>query len=353
MRFLTAILLFPATMWGALTTEEKNQIEVFLEHPQKKEFSVPFGLPPVPWPKDNPYTPEKAELGRLLYFDTRLSSNGTISCASCHEPSEKFADRRPVSIGINGQKGTRHSITIINSAYQSSLFWDGRAKTLEEQSIGPIANPKEMTSSENAHEAHEQCEKRVRSIPGYKILFKQVFGNDAVTIHNIAKAIATFERTVLSGNSPYDRYIAGDKEAMTAEQIHGYQIFLEKRCIDCHHGVNFSSGEFANLGVGINAPNPDLGRYLITGKESDWGAFKVPILREVSHKSPYMHDGSLTTLEEVIDYYDKGGTPNKNLHPLMVPLHLTSEEKKALVSFLKALNGEGWRHIKSPEKFPE
>ena len=351
-RFL-AILAIPSILWGTSTTEElDHQIELFLNQSQK-ELQIPTGLPTIPWPEDNPYTAEKAELGRLLYFDTRLSSNGTISCASCHAPSEAFADRRPVSIGINGQPGTRHSLTIINSAYQPILFWDGRAKTLEEQSMGPIANPKEMTIAQNAHEAHSQCEERVRNIQGYRILFKKVFGDDNPTIQNIAKAIATFERTVLSGNSLYDQYIGGDKEAMSPEQIRGYQLFLDKRCMDCHHGVNFSNGEFSNIGVGMDVSNPDLGRYTITKKESDWGAFKVPILRDVANSSPFMHDGSLKTLEEVIDYYDRGGIPNKNLHPLMVPLHLSPQEKKELVSFLKALSGEGWKKIKTPDQFPQ
>ncbi len=330
-----------------------DDAESLLPEKIQNELQVPYGLPPIPWPKDNPYHPKKAELGRLLYFDTRLSTNGTISCASCHAPSETFSDRRPVSIGIQGEKGTRHSMTIINTAYQPLLFWDGRAKTIEEQSKGPIANPKEMTLFSEAHEAHKDCQQRVKSIPGYRMLFKEVFHHDDCTIDDIAKAIATFERTILSGNSPYDRYIKGDLEAMTDEQIRGHQIFISKKCMDCHHGVNFSSGEFTNIGVGMNVPNPDLGRYTITHKERDWGSFKVPTLREVEHNAPYMHDGSLKTLEEVIDYYDRGGIANRNLHPLMEPLHLKPEEKKALVSFLKALSGEGWRHIQYPDHFPE
>lgn len=319
----------------------------------RSELKIPYGLPPISWPKDNPYTPEKAELGRLLYFDTRLSTDGTISCASCHAPSEVFSDRRPLSIGIQGQKGSRHSMTVINSAYQPILFWDGRAKTLEEQSKGPIANPKEMTLFKDPHEAHWDCHKRIKGIKGYQMLFKEVFNNDECSMDDIAKAIATFERTVLSGNSPYDRYIKGDLTAMTREQIHGYQIFNEKSCIDCHHGVNFSNGQFANIGIGMNDPSPDVGRYAITKNLKDFGAFKVSILRETGNNGPFMHDGSLATLEEVIDYYDKGGNPNPHLHPLMQPLHLKPEEKKALISFLKALNGEGWKHIKPPEQFPD
>ncbi|MBS4166729.1 Methylamine utilization protein MauG [Neochlamydia sp. AcF65] len=337
-------------VWSEVNVSDASKMD-FLAEPQK--LTLPYGLPEIPWPKDNPYHAKKAELGRLLYFDTRLSSDGTVSCASCHAPSECFSDRRPVSIGIKGRYGSRHSMTIINSAYQPLLFWDGRAKTLEEQSKGPIANPKEMTLADNPHEAHWQCQERVKNIAGYRLLFKEVFNNEECTIDDIAKALSTFERTLLSGNSPYDRYIKGDKSAMSTEQVNGYQVFLSKGCIDCHHGVNFSSGDFANIGIGMASSKPDLGRYEITKKDKDWGAFKVPILREIVSNHPYMHDGSLKTLEEVIEYYDKGGTPNPNLHPLMKPLQLKEEEKKALLSFLKALDGEGWQHIQAPSTFPQ
>lgn len=321
-------------------------------HSDSQELTIPKGLPPITWPSDNPYDYKKAELGRLLYFDTRLSSDGTISCASCHEPSEAFSDRRQIAIGIKGQKGTRHAMTIINSAYLPILFWDGRVKTLEEQCKIPIANPKEMTLYKDPHEAHLECHERVKKIRGYRLLFKEVFNSEKCNLEQIAQAIATFERTILSGNSPYDRYVQGDLEAMSPLQIEGYKIFMNKGCIDCHHGVNFSNGTFANIGIGMDSPDPDLGRYIVTKNKRDWGAFKVPGLREVANTYPYMHDGSLSTLEEVIDYYDKGGNPNPNLHRLMKPLHLKQEEKKALISFLKALSGEGWKHIKAPEHFP-
>lgn len=352
MNFLYVVLSF-LFITLSLWSESSIQETLSLISSNQEELKVPYGLPPIPWPKNNLYNSKKAELGRLLYFDTRLSTNATISCASCHAPSEIFSDRRPLSIGIQGQKGTRHSMTIINAAYQPILFWDGRAKSLEEQSKGPLSNPKEMTLFDDPHEAHWHCQERVKSIEGYRILFKEVFNNEECSIDDIAKAIATFERTVLSGNSAYDRYIKGNKEAMTTEQIQGYKIFLSKGCIDCHHGVNFSNGEFMNIGIGMNKHNPDLGRYVYTKNKRDWGAFKVPILRDVAKRHPYMHDGSLVTLEAVIDYYDKGGNPNPNLHPLMQPLHLTSIEKKALISFLKALDGEGWKSIQSPDKFPK
>lgn len=313
----------------------------------------PKGLPPIPWPEDNPYTPEKAELGRLLYFDKRLSSNETVSCASCHNPRLTYGDRSKVSIGIFGHAGTRHAPTVINSGYNGFQFWDGRAKTLEEQCLGPLANPKEMTSAHDAKQAILECHERVCGIEGYRKLFDKVFGNDSCSPEHIAQAIATFERTILSGNAPYDRYMAGDKSAMTKEQIRGLEVYTVSSCAFCHTWPTFSSNMFTNIGVGMDQPNPDLGRYLITKDEDDWGAFKVPTLRESASSYPYMHDGSLGTLEEVIDYYDKGGIPNKNLHPQMRPLHLSDSDKKALVAFLHALSGEGWEHYKEPTEFPQ
>lgn len=314
---------------------------------------APKGLPPIPWPEDNPYTPEKAELGRLLFFDKRLSSDGTVSCASCHNPRMTYADRSKVSIGIYGHAGTRHAPTVINTAYQHFQFWDGRAKTLEEQCLGPLANPKEMTSQKEPKMALDECQERICSIEGYKELFKKAFRNDSCSPLHISQAIATFERTILSGNSPYDRYKAGDKTAMTKEQIRGMEVYTVSSCAFCHTWPLFSSDMFTNIGVGMEEKNPDLGRYEITKQEKDWGAFKVPTLREVAKSAPYMHDGSLATLEEVVDFYDKGGIPNRNLHPQIRKLHLSESDKKALVAFLHALSGEGWEHYTEPKEFPQ
>lgn len=324
------------------------------DFPEKAdELKIPLGLPPIPWPKDNPYSSKKAELGKLLYFDKRLSSNGTISCASCHAINETFADHKAVSDGIYGNKGTRNSQTVINSAYHKHLFWDGRALSLEEQVKGPLSNPKEMTAASSAHQAYIECQNKIRENPGYKVLFKEVFGTDECSVDEIAKAIATFERTVLSGNSPYDRYAAGDRSAMSSEAIQGLKIFNRVGCANCHAGFNFADGRFLNIGVGMNAEKPDLGRYDVTKEEKDRGSFRVPILREIANTYPYMHDGSLKTLEEVIDYYDKGGISNPQLSPLMRPLKLTSEEKYELKLFLESLSGEGWQHFKEPSQFPE
>ncbi len=317
-----------------------------------EDLKIPLGLPPIPWPKDNPYSKKKAELGRLLYFDKRLSSDGTVSCATCHAINATFCDHNPVSNGIYGNKGTRNSQTVINSAYHKHLFWDGRASSLEEQVKGPLSNPKEMTAAKNSHEAFQECQGKIKSIEAYRNLFKEIFGDETCAVDDIAKAIATYERTILSGNSPYDRYMAGDKKAMSPEAIKGLAVFNRVGCANCHSGFNFADGRFLNIGVGMDAKNPDLGRYEITKDPSDKGAFRIPILREIAKTYPYMHDGSLKTLEEVIDYYDKGGIPNPQLSPLLVPLKMTAEEKKNMKIFLESLSGEGWQHFNEPTTFP-
>ncbi|MCI0377167.1 MAG: c-type cytochrome [Gemmataceae bacterium] len=316
------------------------------EHEPPRE---PLGLPPVIWPEDNPYTPEKAELGRLLYFDKRLSSDGSVACATCHNPANGFTDGAAVSTGIKGQKGGRSAPTVINRAYSLAQFWDGRAATLEDQAKGPIANPIEMTSDADAAAAHRACVERLRAVPGYVERFDKVFGTREFTIDHVAKAIATFERTVLSGNAPFDRYKAGDKTAMSEEQVRGMKVFFDKATCDrCHIGFNFTDGSYENIGIGMDKPEPDLGRFLITKREKEKGAFKTPTLREIEHTAPYMHDGSLKTLEDVVEHYDKGGIKNPNLHERIKPLNLTKQDKADLVSFLKALSGEGWRHVKAP-----
>jgi len=310
---------------------------------------VPLGLLPIQWPKDNPYSPDKVALGKLLYFDKRLSADNTVACASCHAPERGFADGAPVSTGIRNQKGGRSAPTVLNRAYSLQQFWDGRAATLEEQAKGPIQNPIEMGHT------HEGVVAKLRAIPGYRPLFVKAFGTPDLSIDHVAMAIASYERTVLSGNSPYDRYKAGQKTALNAAQTRGMGVFFDKaKCDQCHEGINFTLNSYHNLGIGSDKPQPDAGRAAITNREADWGTFKTPTLRDIARTAPYMHDGSLATLEDVVDYYDKGGNKNKNLDERMKPLKLTPEEKKDLVEFLKALNGEGWlAQHKPPMKFPE
>lgn len=315
---------------------------------QADDIRVPLGLLPVQWPKDNLYSRGKAELGKLLYFDKRLSADGSIACANCHHPKFAFGDGLPNSIGIKGQRGGRSAPTVINRAYSLAQFWDGRAGTLEEQAKGPMANSIEMGNT------HEALVSRLKEIPGYRSMFKQVFGTEDFDIDHVAKAIATFERTVLSGNSPYDKYKAGNRKALTAEQIQGMDVYFNKaKCDQCHEGINFTSNAYHNLGVGMDKADPDLGRFMVTKDPRDWGAFKTPTLRDIASTGPYMHDGSLKTLEEVVEFYNKGGTPNKNLDQTMKKLNLTPVEQKALVAFLKALSGDTWQGIQPPATYPE
>jgi len=295
--------------------------------------SVPRGLEPVDIPADNPMTVEKVELGKQLYFDKRLSLNGTISCATCHDPERGWTDQAPVSTGIGGQKGTRSAPTVLNTAYAFSQFWDGRAATLEDQALGPIENPIEMG------ESLEHVVRKLNEIPGYKSQFRNVFGTD-VTSDGIAKAIAAFERTILTGDSRWDRFQGGDKEALSEEEQRGWELFNGKaNCGSCHVGFNLSDGIFHNIGTGMDKEEPDLGRHVVTKEEKDKGAFKTPILRDLTKTAPYLHDGSEPTLESVVEYYNKGGFPNEWLDPKMKPLGLTEEEKSDLVAFLEALDG--------------
>jgi cytochrome c peroxidase len=325
-----------------------------VEPAAEKPPKPPLGLPRVQWPEDNPYSAAKVELGKLLYFDKRLSSDSTVSCASCHAPEKAFTDGAPVSTGIGGQKGGRSAPTVINRAYSTQQFWDGRAPSLEAQAVGPIANPIEMTSEKTSDAAHAAVVKRLRGVPGYVKLFQKEFGTQEITIDHVAKAIATFERTVLSGNAPYDRYQDGDTKAMNESQVRGMNVFFNKAaCDSCHLGFNFTDGSYVNIGIGMDKPDPDLGRYVVSKKDEDQGAFKTPTLREVERHAPYMHDGSLKSLEEVVEHYDKGGIKNPHLDERLKPLKLSAQDKADLVAFLKALSGEGWQQIKAPEKFPE
>ncbi len=293
------------------------------------EGAAPAGLPPVPTLKDNPLTTGKIELGKLLYFDPRLSRDNTVSCASCHDPEKGWSNGAAVATGIGGQKGGRSAPTIINAAYSRFQFWDGRADFVEGQALGPIQNPIEMDLT------LDEMVERLQGIAGYRERFQDVFGGQ-ITAENVARAIAAFERTILSGNAPYDRFKAGDENALSEAAQRGRKLFFGKaQCSACHAGPNFSDGGFHNIGVGINNENPDLGRMALSNLLGDRGSFKTPTLREIARTAPYMHDGSLATLEEVVEYYNKGGTPNPQLDEEIFPLKLTEAEKADLVTFLK------------------
>ncbi len=290
-------------------------------------------LPPVEHPAQNPLTPEKVELGKMLYFDTRLSGTERVSCATCHNPSFGWGEGVGLSVGVGDQRLGRHSPTVLNAAYYTHQFWDGRAKTLEEQAAGPITSKVEMNA------VPEVVVKRLQGIPEYAERFQQVFG-EPVSFENITKAIATYERTIVRGNSPFDRWAAGDDAAMSEEAKRGYQLYTTKAmCITCHSGPNFSDSKFYNIGV-KGSGTTDKGRFDVTKNPADLGAFKTPTVRNAALTAPYMHDGSIATLEELVEHYDKGGEDVPNKHALMVPLNLSAQEKADLVAFMRALTGE-------------
>lgn len=326
------------------------------------EVKVPVGLQPltinVNVPAANPLTKGKVELGKQLYFDPRISLDGTVSCATCHNPFKGWTDAMSVSIGIKGQTGGRSAPTVLNTVYGRTLFWDGRAPSLEAQSQGPPQNPIEM-----GNQTYKQIVDRLRAISGYREQFQKVFGTD-VTLDGIAKAIASFERaTALSGNSKYDKYTRGDLKALSESEKRGMVLFglrldsgdefktdavLQKaNCTACHAGFNFSDEQFHNLGVGWDANKKDFkdkGRWAISPigakNNAELGAFKTPTVRDVTRTAPYMHDGSLRTLEAVMDHYDKGGDANPFLDKDMKKLNLTAQEKADVIAFMKALTGD-------------
>ena len=299
---------------------------------------LPLGLQPgaAHVPDSNPLTHDKVMLGKLLYFDVRLSKDKTISCASCHNPYHGFSDPSPTSRGVARQRGGRNAPTVINRLFSKEQFWDGRAAGLEEQAPGPLTNPVEM-----AMPAHGYVVERVKAIPGYAAYFEKAFGSKEITMARLAQAIASYERTVVSGNSAFDRYMAGDKDAMSAAAVRGLGLFIgAANCQVCHAGFNFTDESYHNLGVGMDQPQPDLGRFMISKAESEKGAFKTPTLRNVALTAPYMHDGSQATLKQVVEYYNRGGIKNPWLSKEIKPLNLTPTRIDDLVAFMEALTGD-------------
>lgn len=309
----------------------------------------------------NPLTRAKIELGRQLYFDKRLSADGSVSCATCHDPAHGWAAPTKTGEGIRGQRGARNSPVSYNRILSGAQFWDGRAASLEEQAVGPIQNPIEMGNT------HEACVKTLAAIEGYRLQFERVFGG--VTIEAVGQALASFERAIVTGPTRFDLYerfvrfkdvsaeelqedadlAARAQEAreryaahpMSEPAVRGRGLFFGKaNCSACHVGPNLTDESYRNVGVGMDAKEPDLGRHVVTKAERDRGAFKVPTVRNVAQTAPYMHDGSQATLEEVVAFYDKGGHPNAWLDEKVRPLGLTADERAELVAFLEALTGE-------------
>jgi len=308
---------------------------------------VPKGLADIICPEDNPHLEDKVELGKQLYFDKRLSKDNTISCASCHDPDKGWSNGEPFATGVRGQVGGRSAPSIVNSADSALQFWDGRASQLEGQALGPISNPIEMDMP------IDDVVAKLNKIDGYKKQFQALYKTD-VTADGIAKSIAAFERTILSGDAPFDRFKAGDTKALSDQAQRGMKLFFGKaNCSACHTGHSFSDFAFHNIGVGMDKEKPDLGRFVVTKIEGDKGSFKTPTLREVARSAPYMHDGRFKTLDEVVDYYNKGGHPNPQLDEELFELKLTKEQQADLVKFLtEGLSSEKYPHVKPP-KLPE
>jgi cytochrome c peroxidase len=295
----------------------------------------------VPAPADNAITPAKIELGKMLYFDPRLSADGTISCNSCHNVMSDGADGRPVGVGVRGQRGGRGSPTVWNSAYNTVQFWDGRAASLEDQAKGPLTNPIEMGMPN-----HDEVMKRVNKIPGYVSAFKKAFPKEQnpVTIDNLAKAIATYERTLVTPNSPFDKYIKGNKKALTAQQVKGMKLVEEIGCTSCHTGENFN-GEGMKMGEGNYQPFPqipgssfdkmydllsDKGRFEVTKKDEDKNHWRVPTWRNVALTAPYFHNGKVKTLDEAVRVMGK----------TQLGMDLSDAQVADIVAFLNSLTGE-------------
>ena len=293
----------------------------------------------APAPADNPTTAAKVELGKMLYMDPRFSSTGTVSCNSCHNIMEGGDDSRAVSMGVHGKTGGRSAPTVWNAAFYSVQFWDGRVNLLEDQAKGPVTNPVEMGMSDL-----EKAMNLVRAIPGYKAYFDKAFGEKSMTVDNAAKAVAAFERTLITPNSAYDRFVKGDKKALNKQQQDGMNKFAELGCVGCHSGAAFNGPE-NEIGVGFYAKFPtftdndyaakyklteDKGRGGVTGNAAENNMFRVPTLRNISDTAPYFHNGSVKTLEEAVRVMAKTQLNQK----------LSPQDVKNIVAFLEALTGE-------------
>lgn len=317
-------------------------------------------LPKMIFPENNPYSEAKKELGKMLFFDPRLSKSKQISCASCHDPELAWGDGRTISYGHNRQTGKRNSPSLLNIGYHSVFFWDGRAASLENQALGPITDPVEMAATETI------SIKNIKKIKGYKPYFREAFGDEKITIERILKAIATYERTITSKKSKFDSFIEGKSDIFTDEEVIGLHLFRTKaRCINCHNTPLFSNQKFHNVGLSYYGRTfEDLGKFNITHKKEDVGKFKTPSLREIGRTAPYMHNGLMPNLEGIIEMYNAGmprvkpkeNQKNDSLFPVTDPLlkklNLTKKEQNALKAFLLTLSSSPRREIlpKLPEK---
>ena len=305
--------------------------------PGPLQLETPQGLDLYfPVPTDNPLIPAKVALGERLFFEPLLSADGKLSCSSCHRPEHVFSDTVAVSPGVYGRRGTRNAPSIVNAAYGESFFWDGRAATLEDQVLQPIQAPNEMDMS------LDSVLQRLGGKPEYRERFASAFPDGAVSAPNLARAIASYVRTLRSGDSPVDRFFAGDSTALSTQARDGFRLFVGRaNCAFCHVGPTLTDQDFHNTGVAWrNGMLADSGRFAVTGHQKELGAFKTPSLRNLTLSAPYMHDGSIATLEEVIEFYNDGGNPNPYQDPDIRPLRLSAGERSALLAFLRSLSGK-------------
>lgn len=335
-------------VWAAIVLAQAPQWEA--DNPLTPLPRPPRGIGSNPTALPDPPTPERVRLGRWLFYDTRLSADGTVACATCHRPEFAFSQPTSVATGIRGQKGHRKAPSLVNLAWApgGGFFWDGRAPSLEAQALEAIGNPTEMDSPP------AQLAQRVGAIRGYLPYFRQAFGTEEVTPERIAGAIADYVRTRYSGNSRWERWM-DENESSSRKFKMGEQLFTGKAgCVRCHMGQNFSDGSFHNTGIGWNVAShqfSDVGRFGVTHRREDMGAFKTPSLREVDKRAPYMHDGSMATLGDVVLHYNRGGTPNPYLDEKITPLNLTNAEIDVLIDFLTSLTGDGYQDA-PPRSFP-
>lgn len=309
------------------SVETTNQTRTFTDT-ELQDFFEP--LPPVPVPSNNPITDEKIKLGKILFVDPRLSKDQQLSCLSCHSPTLGYADNLTLSLGFDRAVLPRNTPSVIQTGYYQSLFWDGRATTLEEQALGPIQAELEMNQD------LDTLVEVLTSIEGYKPLFKSAFGDADITVERIAKALATYQRSINIINTKFDQFIEGDHYALNEQEKLGMEVFVGKgRCILCHSGPNFTDDQYHNVGV----DSDDIGRYEITKRDEDKGSFRTPGLRGIIYTAPYLHNGSEKTLLDVVNFYNRGGDIQDNLSPLIQPLDLTHHEKEALISFLRVVSG--------------
>jgi len=329
-RWSAALLLACITLLGASSVAAQLKAK------------LPLGLDPdaTYTPDDNPTTSEKIALGKKFFWDKRWSANGTVACVSCHPPDHGWSDPRQFSITFAGKPTPRHAPTLVNRLFSDRQLWTGLRPSLEEQAL------------KDSNRTDEMVVKNLGAVAAYQAEFRKVFGTD-LNPDGVAKAIAAYVRTIVSGSSPYDRFKAGDKSALTEGAQRGLALFEGKaRCVRCHAGFNFTDEGYRNIGVGMDKAAPDLGRYTVTKNEADKGAFKTPTLRDVDRRGPYMHDGSEKTLESVLAFYNRGGVKNPWLSQDIQLLSLSGQEQADLVVFLHSLTGESDPEVARPPVLP-